>query len=222
MYRKRRSFTLAEVLITLAIIGVVAAITIPALNNSTKESEYNEGIKKVMSELSNALNLIQTNNGGSVAVGTGDANTDHTAFRDEFCSVMNCSKKDTAGNIFKGLTYKYYKGGDYDLLFDSSRNSSALLNNGILLYFVSYSSCSNWGVNMCGVILADINGIKRPNMVGKDMYEFYVSKKNGTSFYSILPAGVQGDSVHPLSTCVINTQGWGCTYLRLYSPDKLP
>ena len=39
--KKRRAFTLAEVLITLAIIGIVAAITIPSIVTSYKDKQYN-------------------------------------------------------------------------------------------------------------------------------------------------------------------------------------
>lgn len=37
MFRIKKGFTLAEVLITLGIIGVVAAMTIPVLMNSTND-----------------------------------------------------------------------------------------------------------------------------------------------------------------------------------------
>ena len=50
----KRAFTLAEVLITLAIIGIVAAITIPGLVQSYKKTEYSTKLKK-LSLISNKL-----------------------------------------------------------------------------------------------------------------------------------------------------------------------
>jgi|GEM_PF-3065469 len=54
---KKLGFTLAEVLITLAIIGVVAAMTVPALMSSTRGKEYEVGANKALSTIANALTM---------------------------------------------------------------------------------------------------------------------------------------------------------------------
>ncbi|NLF82861.1 MAG: prepilin-type N-terminal cleavage/methylation domain-containing protein, partial [Candidatus Gastranaerophilales bacterium] len=54
---KKKGFTLAEVLITLSIIGVVAALTIPAITASTNEARARSSIKKAVSVLNQALTL---------------------------------------------------------------------------------------------------------------------------------------------------------------------
>lgn len=54
---KKRGFTLAEVLITLALIGVVAAITIPSVIVKTKKQEYITGYKKAISVLNSAIGV---------------------------------------------------------------------------------------------------------------------------------------------------------------------
>ena len=43
--RKKYGFTLAEALITLVIIGVIAALTIPAILVNTEQHEYNSALK---------------------------------------------------------------------------------------------------------------------------------------------------------------------------------
>ena len=60
---KRKAFTLAEVLITLVIIGVIAAITIPSLINKTNEQETVVAVKKAYSILSQAYQRIVAENG---------------------------------------------------------------------------------------------------------------------------------------------------------------
>ena len=55
---KKTGFTLAEVLITLAIIGVVATMTLPALMNNTQEQQAKTGLKKGLNTLTEAA---QTN-----------------------------------------------------------------------------------------------------------------------------------------------------------------
>ena len=52
-----RAFTLAEVLITLAIIGIVAAISIPSVISNTQQQEYKTGLKKAVSVLNSAITM---------------------------------------------------------------------------------------------------------------------------------------------------------------------
>ena len=57
--RKTNGFTLAEVLITLGVIGIVAAMTIPTLIANIKGAQYRTKFKKVISTLSNAERISQ-------------------------------------------------------------------------------------------------------------------------------------------------------------------
>ena len=54
----KKAFTLAEVLITLMIIGIVAALTIPSVISNYQQQEFKTGLKKAVSVLNEA---IQTN-----------------------------------------------------------------------------------------------------------------------------------------------------------------
>ena len=56
---KKTGFTLAEVLITLAIIGFIASITLPSLNASTGERQAAVALKKSINSLTNAAQLSQ-------------------------------------------------------------------------------------------------------------------------------------------------------------------
>ena len=55
---ENNAFTLAEVLITLGIIGVVASMTLPALINQTRAKELQTGLKKAYSVLQTAYKLL--------------------------------------------------------------------------------------------------------------------------------------------------------------------
>lgn len=54
-FKKVKGFTLAEILVTLMIIGIIAALTIPSLIQNTKKNEYVAGLKKASSSFSDAL-----------------------------------------------------------------------------------------------------------------------------------------------------------------------
>lgn len=59
----KKGFTLAEVLVTLGIIGVVAAMTLPALVNKISENVLRQQFKKAYNTVSNALVRTYANNG---------------------------------------------------------------------------------------------------------------------------------------------------------------
>ena len=66
----KKGFTLAEVLITLGIIGVVAAITLPTLIQNYQKQVYVNGLKKAISTSQNMLKQMQADEGASDLYGT--------------------------------------------------------------------------------------------------------------------------------------------------------
>ncbi len=61
--KKSSGFTLAEVLITLGLIGVVAAITLPALIQNNKNKEVEARLKKIYSIMNQAILMSEKDNG---------------------------------------------------------------------------------------------------------------------------------------------------------------
>ena len=59
----KKGFTLAEVLITLGIVGVVASMTLPTLNNNVQKQTYEAGAKKAYNILSNAVSMYMVDQG---------------------------------------------------------------------------------------------------------------------------------------------------------------
>ena len=66
--KKIFAFTLAEVLITLGIIGIVAALTIPGLITKCKEMQYRTIYKKVYSSLNQAMKYAQEDDGADLSL----------------------------------------------------------------------------------------------------------------------------------------------------------
>ena len=60
-----KAFTLAEVLITLAIIGVVAALSIPAVISNSQQQEFKTGLRKAVSVLNSAITMNMALDGES-------------------------------------------------------------------------------------------------------------------------------------------------------------
>ena len=108
---KRFGFTLAEVLITLGIIGVVAAMTMPTLMNQTNGAQYKAAYKKALSAISQGVTLNVALDDVSFAdtktgtAGTKDANSDGTASVASLLNTrMNIVKASDAANSGYGMT----------------------------------------------------------------------------------------------------------------------
>ena len=65
MSYRNKAFTLAEVLITLAIIGVVAALSIPAVISNSQQQEFKTGLRKAVSVLNSAITMNMALDGES-------------------------------------------------------------------------------------------------------------------------------------------------------------
>ncbi len=85
----KQAFTLAEVLITLGIVGVIAAMTLPALINQTQGKELETGLKKAYSILQAAYNQMTYDEGQIV----NNTNYPAHAFIPKFKAYFKISKR---------------------------------------------------------------------------------------------------------------------------------
>ncbi len=209
------AFTLAEVLIVLGIIGVIAAITIPTLLQNAEESQAKASVKVAYSILTQAMTQIISQNSGSI-VGICE-DWDGACFKNMFKDVLKYVKEcDTLPITNKCWIANNFSDGTYYGVDGTSPGGmgGAVLQNGMLMLFRYHkkdcSLAANWA---CGWIGVDINGFKKPNRWGKDVFMFSVGKE------IIKPAGVDGDTGN-FRTCnstdTGDYSGWGCTAKYLY------
>ena len=93
---KKFGFSIAEVLITLGIIGIVAAMTIPVLISNTNGAKFRSQFKKTISTLNQAALLAKANYGYDFAAtqevcptNPAEAEAQHPEEHQTFCSILN-------------------------------------------------------------------------------------------------------------------------------------
>ena len=146
---KRFGFTLAEVLITLGIIGVVAAMTIPTLMNQTGQAEFKTGFKKMISVLNQAVTMNVALDNTDFSATTGTLTTDTTSIYSLFNNRMNIIKTGTGGDL--AGTASTGAAANYTLFF----------NDGMA---ISWPIATAQGTQATPVkVLVDVNGSKKPN-----------------------------------------------------------
>lgn len=164
-------FTLAEVLITLGIIGVIAAITIPVIVNVIQDAQYKTAYKKAYSIASQAWlqlaseNLLEGRNGWGA-----NASDYHNfnQFMGKFSIVKNC----TTSNISSCWATNETAGTMWNIPFDG---------NSHYVSFIDKSGTSWCNANDYGFMLIDTNGLKSPNQYGKDRFMLYEIVHGGDS-----------------------------------------
>lgn len=91
-YKLKNGFTLAEVLITLGIIGVVAALTIPTLIGNYQKKEVPVRLQKMYNTLWGAISQAELENGPSEFWIFEDSNQSIEFYNNNIRSHMNCVK----------------------------------------------------------------------------------------------------------------------------------
>lgn len=227
MYKKAVAFTLAEVLITLGILGIVMEMTIPTLMQNMAEKQTVGMLKKEYSTLSNAYTLAVQENG------TPD-NWDLKGSEDSQGALNLLGKLTPYLKIIKNcgintgcwpdIKYKTLHGDDADNFNQMTTRAKVQLNDGTLIQF--YTRDTNCAQargtslalsNICAGASIDINGFKNPNKMGYDFFQFYITK------YGIIPTGTQleSDTYNSFATTCSDTTkiGYGCTAWVLYNEN---
>lgn len=126
-------FTLAEVLITLAIIGVVAAMTLPTLIQNKQDKELIVRTKKLYSDLSNALVLAQKDldviGDNSVLFNTTDSSYEVAKKLGPYLNAVKvCNNKNDSG-----CAQYYYEVKYATLRLDANNEGTAEINGSPLI-----------------------------------------------------------------------------------------
>ena len=221
----RKAFTLAEVLITLGIIGIVAAMTLPTVINNTKNKEIETAFKKAYSILGQVTqNVVIEDLGGSI-----DAKSSYmlTQYFIKYYKNANLCSQGTGNGCpnlsnrnmceFMQENYKTYNGNKKSTCIGNDAVTNTIDN--ATIYFDSANE--EEGNLVYGKILVaiDVNGWqKRPNKWGHDMFMFQIDNSG-----RLLPMGADGTSYLAKNFCSETStdtrNGYGCTVRAVSEPD---
>lgn len=166
--KHKRGFTLAEALITLVIIGVIAALTIPSILINTEQNEYRSALKKALSILNQVIELnIALEGYGPIETVGMDTPDDEDSLYNFFRKRMNVLSTSTSFNEGGTANYTFFTVDGMRYEFPES----ITINNGT--FSADNGHCGTpdepsedtEGVERkdpC-VIIVDVNGQRKPN-----------------------------------------------------------
>ena len=193
-----KAFTLAEVLITLGIIGIVAAMTMPSLVANYQERVIVSQLKKVYSTLSQAIKMAESEYGeiSEWPLKDGDMNSTNTIYTYYIKPYLNITKecKNSAEcfsqyNIQMAQYYTFQLNDGSMIALDlnnKDENPDSL--------FTSYG-IKNVTLRNFISITVDVNGDKKPNKSGEDVFRFFVTQKG------FMPLGIDLDTKTAKNRC---------------------
>ena len=186
---RKIAFTLAEVLVTLGIIGVVSAMTVPTLMQNYQRQSYVTQLHKVYNELTQAFlqfkndrNAIWLSEAGHVR------HQDMMPFMKQYFKVVqDCGKTSTP--CFAS-SYKNLSGSTFEL---TTKDEDAT-------YYGVLASGASFGIKSDGIdtgtnytddflyrIAIDVNGQKGPNIYGRDLFILYIFSDGVVDAYRVNP-----------------------------------
>ena len=185
------AFTLAETLITLVIVGVIAAITIPTIIAKYQEEQLKTQFKKAYSTISNALNkTVMLDFSGSVDCFYGQngetsrKSNDCASFWQYFTKNMSlsrvCNKNAKSGGCIPKYSVYADDGVGCGGYSESSLNNNAtvyVLSSGQIIIPYAYQDES------LPLFMVDINGFKGPNKPGFDLFGFNITKRPNSNLF---------------------------------------
>lgn len=230
---KQTAFTLSEVLITLGIIGVVAAITMPSLITNIRNKGYVEKLKKCYSLISQTTNLVSEDLGiepkfWSFSSYTDGDNNDSLnrnildAYKKHLSVVEEYTDNYNAYIVARRKYLSRYLNGDAN---PSPFYTAAELFH--MAYAYELADGSTLGLvfseNKSGGVLwtliskkinlafiVDVNGKAKPNQIGRDIF-WFVLNQNG----QIVPYNIDDTS-----DCTKQGKGYSCA-ARIINEGKM-
>ena len=207
----RAGFTLAEVLITLGIIGVVAAMTIPNLMTAYQKQQTEARLKQAYSVLGNAIRLSEAENGKlNIPTDMGMSSHDlHQVFQESIAPYLAGASR--ISNTSIGWNGVNAAGGAAHYL--NFGKGTHCLNSGLCFYMFNHHHNYIY-------IVVDLNGASKPNRAGRDIFYFALHPKDSGTVIDGLVYGINAQCNKT------NTGSWSngstCTELIKRNSWKIP
>ncbi len=207
-----KAFTLAEVLITLGIIGIVAAMTIPTLIAKITENRTVTQLKAVQSILAQALRAAEEEYGSPEGWEISGYNEESAIkiannLKTTMKVALDCGVEDKNNHCAPNVIYKYLNEKNNVNFATDKVYYKIVLLNGSSIYIRGNGRTGN----TLGMFYVDTNGKAKPNIWGRDLFQF-VLRTDG-----LYPSGhPEKSTATTAQSCNKSDTGFGCAYYVLH------
>lgn len=185
---KKFGLTLAEVLVTVAIIGVVSALTVPQLSSGVQQKHWASALSSQVTNFENAMKDIKTKE-SIIDITESEAWQQSTKenFKSSFLenmtnveAVIDKKFSEYYNNRIFEIDRTLYSGEDEDskeYIIYKLKNKGTLFISPLLNNFVEITEDEALERRLdyskiVGTVIIDINGENMPNTIGRDIFYF--------------------------------------------------
>ncbi len=203
----KKGFTLAEVLITIGIIGVIAAVTLPALNTNLVKSQLEVQTRKFYTQFTKALDLYKLDNETDSITGMDfDAND---FVRKYFKVASQCTELE---QCYAKQYQTQAKKTSFATPYWFNKDYTYVLDDGTVFTIETPSD------DYPGAVYFDVNGKKGPNKIGYDLWSasiFYDGSVDESSVTPEIRKNYPGDKLEDIvesrfESCKNGNEYGGC------------
>lgn len=221
------AFTLAEILVTLGIIGVVSAMTVPTLMQNYQRKSYVTQLHKVYNEMQQAFTQLMADRNASTLTEAGLKRNVDSFFKTYLKISKDCGT--AMGDCFASK-YGFIEDSKTVSLASATCNKVVTLNSGAVICFdvengQGESANEENGGSQTGsttdlkgavaTIEVDVNGVQGPNIYGRDYFVMYVDNSGNLKDYEYdqngFTAGSDGGSINGAFGKIME-DGWEMKY----------
>lgn len=188
---KKFAFTLTEVMITVGIIGVISALTVPTLMSNYQRKALAVQIRKTANNIASAADLLMTEESKNKFSAT-SGYKDLDAFITQKFKVLKTCESDDATECFASENYQSIDNSK-TFAFTCAGKSYVLADSSAVCLTIDDT------YKPSVTVTTDVNGSEGPNIAGRDLFMFTINANTG----AIEEAGDQSD-------CTSEATGKGC------------
>lgn len=157
---KRNGYTIAEAIVTMGIVGIVAALVIPTFVSSYRKQTYASSLSKAVANLENALTTTIMHDGVNDLFAT----KAWMGKSEDFAKNLNLSYEKTTGA--DNIEIQLKSGVVYTIKLQKSDDDAKTE--------VEVSKSGTNLMSKAGSVTLDVNGNAKPNTIGRDQFEYII------------------------------------------------
>ena len=171
----KKAFTLSEVLLALALVGIIAAMVIPGTMHHANQKMLTAQIKNTVVALQDMAQEQISASSTKMLVDTDFVSADALLTSGNFDIARKCTDTDICwADAYKTLSSSSV----------SVSQAGILLKNGVAINYEIIEnpddnpySDTNTKEHYYGTFFVDVNGVDKPNLLGRDLFIFKITDK---------------------------------------------
>jgi prepilin-type N-terminal cleavage/methylation domain-containing protein len=214
MNKRKEGFTLAEVMIAMGVIGVIALVCIPTFIQFEQDRDIVISLKRDQSIIAQATKMAEAQNGDFENWELENL-TEKDIFNQYYKNNLKVNKVcQNSGDCWEETSdfrgNNLVSGGSKYGITGNSK-FAIILPNGTNMTLTKVKEIDEkFGINTkfanTIMFLVDVNGAKGPNAIGKDVFAFALGNQG-----QIIPAGEDNDSYNCRKNCDLDDDFWDCS-----------